>query len=92
MRVGDDGGFCGGTLVASKYVITAAHCMFEYDERDWVVGVKTKTSVVVGEHDRWKQGETNIPTKRINVKRIINHPNYDGCQMTNDMSLLTNQP
>ena len=23
--------FCGGTLVASKYVISAAHCMF-YDQ------------------------------------------------------------
>ena len=23
-----DGQFCGGTLVASKYVISAAHCMF----------------------------------------------------------------
>ena len=23
------GSFCGGTLVASKYVISAAHCMFD---------------------------------------------------------------
>ena len=25
------GQFCGGTLVASKYVISAAHCMFNQD-------------------------------------------------------------
>ena len=97
MRVGDYGGFCGGTLVASKYVITAAHCMFEYWD-DLVVGVTTaeEISVMVGEHNRWQQGETNIPEKRIDVKRIINHPNYDqpmnaawvGPRLGHDISIL----
>ena len=33
------GQFCGGTLVASKYVISAAHCMFNKDgsSRDFKV-------------------------------------------------------
>ena len=102
MRVGNGGGFCGGTLVASKYVITAAHCMFKSNGMAWpnnlIVGVTTaeEISVMVGEHNRWQQGETNIPEKRIDVKRIINHPNYDqpmnafwvGPRLGHDISIL----
>ena len=31
VRSSGAGQFCGGTLVASKYVISAAHCMFNQD-------------------------------------------------------------
>ena len=41
--------FCAGTLVASKYVISAAHCMFEQD------GSPTNnTDIKVKREDFWK--------------------------------------
>ena len=81
-------------MVASKYVITAAHCMLMYNwGLDWNVTTFKEVSVVVGEHNQWQQGETNIPTKRIDVKRIFNHPNYrqnlwDWVGMHHDISIL----
>ena len=39
--------FCGGTLVASKYVISAAHCMFDKNAtHQWpekVTDIKVRT-------------------------------------------------
>ena len=63
-------GFCGGTLVASKYVISAAHCM------------KGKTAdqmaVRIGDHDLSIDTEPlTLPPKTVNVKAITDHPDYN---------------
>ena len=48
--VGSSGGqFCGGTLVASKYVISAAHCMFNQDGTS-----AAATDIKVELDDFWK--------------------------------------
>ena len=69
--------FCGGTLVASKYVISAAHCM----DLSWIDYDKG-LSVLVGDFDHSQVQETNF----VNVKTITNHPKWVRCK--NLLSLL----
>jgi secreted trypsin-like serine protease len=71
-----DGAFCGGTVVAPRVVLTAAHCVegTNADEIDVVVG-RTRLS-------QDDDGE------RIKVSKIVIHAGYDPQSVIKDVALL----
>ena len=85
---GDKVGHCGGTLVASKYVITACHCLYEYKEdpaglfdpeatfkpvREYKA---IEIEVSIGDHKLDTTNETGRE-KRVKVKSIKKHYKWD---------------
>merc|ERR1719438_17332 len=83
------GASSGGTLIASQWVLTAAHCMFKDS-----AGTQPQTAVdllvVLGEHDLLTEGEASkIAKKVVKVSKIINHKDYNSPSPTNnDITLL----
>ncbi|XP_045127267.1 transmembrane protease serine 11D-like isoform X2 [Portunus trituberculatus] len=71
--------FCGASIIASQWILTAAHCVNRY--------TANRANVVIGEHD-WSITEDTPVTKIKAIKEVIIHDGYNDQTMNNDIALL----
>lgn len=74
--------FCGGSLIDSKHVLTAAHCVAHMSKFD-VQNLRVR----LGDHNIKSGQEASHVEKR--VKRVIRHKGFSSTTLWNDVAILT---